>query len=194
MELVLVAHRCGTTFKIADVGAFVANDERALELSRVAGIDAEIGGEFHWAAGVLWYIHKRTIAEHGGIEGSEIVVTIRNHLPKILAHQVGMVLHRLADGAENDAFLGELFLESRLHRHGIHHSIHSRATQGKTLFERNAQFVESLHQFGVDFLALCIVLLLRRIGIVGNRLIVDVGQTKMSPCGLCLCLPIAESL
>ena len=43
MELIFVTHRCGATLEIAHVGAVVGNDECALKLSGVAGVDAEIG-------------------------------------------------------------------------------------------------------------------------------------------------------
>src|SRR5690606_7833967 len=44
VQLVLVAHGRGAAFQVADVGALLADDEGALELAGVAGVDAEIGG------------------------------------------------------------------------------------------------------------------------------------------------------
>ena len=43
MQLVLIAHRRGAAFQIADISAFVGNDQRALKLSRVLRVDPEIG-------------------------------------------------------------------------------------------------------------------------------------------------------
>src|SRR5436190_8624425 len=44
MELVLIAHRRRTAFQITDVCAFVGDDQRAFELTRVLRVDAEISG------------------------------------------------------------------------------------------------------------------------------------------------------
>ena len=53
VQLVLVAHRRGAALEVRDVGALVGDDEGALELSGVGGVDAEIGGELHRAAHAL---------------------------------------------------------------------------------------------------------------------------------------------
>ncbi len=45
VELVLVAHRRGAAFEIADVSALFGDDQRALELAGILGIDAEIGAD-----------------------------------------------------------------------------------------------------------------------------------------------------
>ncbi len=50
MELVLVADGRRAAFQIADVGALVGNDQRALELAGIALVDAEIGRQLHRAA------------------------------------------------------------------------------------------------------------------------------------------------
>ena len=42
VELVLVPHGCGTSLEIREIGAFVGNEECALELTGLTGIDAEI--------------------------------------------------------------------------------------------------------------------------------------------------------
>src|SRR5690606_5128180 len=47
VELVLVAHGRRAALEIAHIGAFLGDDQRALELAGIALIDAEIGGELH---------------------------------------------------------------------------------------------------------------------------------------------------
>src|SRR5207249_2273708 len=44
MELVLIAHRRRTAFQITDVCVLVGNNQRALELTGVLRVDAEISG------------------------------------------------------------------------------------------------------------------------------------------------------
>ena len=53
MQLILVAHRGGAAFEIADIGALVGDDQRALELAGVRCVDAEIGRQLHRAAHAL---------------------------------------------------------------------------------------------------------------------------------------------
>ena len=45
VELVLVAHRRGAAFEVGDVAALVGDDQGALELAGILGIDAEIGAD-----------------------------------------------------------------------------------------------------------------------------------------------------
>ena len=158
VQLVLVAHRCGAAFEITHVRPVVAHDERALKLPRLAGVDAEIGGKFHGAAHALGDIHEGTVGKYGGIERGEIIVAVGHHRAEVLAHQVGILAHGLADRTKDDAFLLQRLLESGLHRYGVHHGIYCHACQSHAFFKGNTEFVERLHQFGVDFLFPVLVL------------------------------------
>src|SRR5690606_9091720 len=60
MKLVLVTLRSGTTFQIRDVRALFRDDQRALELTGIALVDAEIGGKLHRATNALRNVHERT--------------------------------------------------------------------------------------------------------------------------------------
>ena len=53
VQLVLVALRRRAAFEIADGRAFVADDQRPLELAGVLGVDAEVGRQLHRAAHAL---------------------------------------------------------------------------------------------------------------------------------------------
>ena len=117
MELVLIAHWRGAALQVRHVSVVVGNDERALKLSSVAGVDAEIAAQLHRATHALGDIDERAVAEHATVQRSEEVVTIRYHGAQIFAHQVGMLLDGLADAAEDDALLAQLVLEGGLHRH-----------------------------------------------------------------------------
>ena len=97
MKLVLVAHGSRAALKIAHVGIVVGHDERTLKLSGIAGVDAEITAQFHWAAHSLGDIDEGAVAEHCRVEGCKEVVAIRHHGSQILAHQIGMILHCLTD-------------------------------------------------------------------------------------------------
>ena len=179
MQLVLVAHRCGAAFQVRHVAPVFADDECALKLPGVARVDAEIGREFHGAAHALGDVDERAVGEHGRVEGGEVIVGVRHDHTEVFAHQLGVFAHRFGERAENNTLLLQAFLEGRLHRHGVHHRIDGHSGQRHTLFEGNAEFLERLHQFGIDFLLL--VFLLGRVGVVVNGLIVDFGQAHQCP-------------
>ena len=150
MELVLIAHRSGATFKIRHVGIIICNNQCSFELTRIAGIDAEITAQFHRRTHPFRDIYERTIAEHRTVKSGKEVITIRHHRPKILLYEVGMFLYCLAYRAEYYAFLGKFLFKSGLHRHRVHYGIDGCPAKCETFFERNAQFVERLHQFRVN--------------------------------------------
>ena len=79
MQLVLVAHRCRTTFQIGHIAPVVAHDESTFELSRIPRVDSEIGGKFHRATHAFGNIDKGAVTKHCGIQRREIVVTIRDY-------------------------------------------------------------------------------------------------------------------
>ena len=71
MQLVLVAHRRGAAFEVADVGALVGDDQRALELAGVLLVDAEIGRQLHRAAHARRHVDERAVGEHRRVERRE---------------------------------------------------------------------------------------------------------------------------
>ena len=199
MQLVLVAHRSGASFEVADVAVVVGNDEGTLKLSRAERIDAEIAAQFHRAAHAFRDIDEGAVGEYGGVECGEKVIAIGHDSAYIAAHEVGMLLYGLAYRAEDNALLAQLVLESCLHGDGVHDGIDSRvAAQGEPFLKGNTQLVESLFQLRVDgwrtVVAFLGLLLCQRVGIVGYVLIVDGRQMEVSPGGSRLLLPIAEGL
>ena len=104
-----------------------------------------------------------------------------------------MVLYGVAYRAEDDAFLGKVLREGGLHADGVHDGVYRHAAQRKAFFERYAELVECLHQLGV-YLLILVLLLGERVGVVRNRLIVDLGHVHVSPLRLLHRLPVAECL
>ena len=66
MQLVLVALRRRAAFEIADIGALLGDDQRALELAGFRGVDAEIGRQFHRAAHAFGDIDEGAVREDRG--------------------------------------------------------------------------------------------------------------------------------
>src|SRR5512132_3631897 len=181
VELVLVAHRRRAALQIADVGTFVGDDERALELAGLLGVDAEIGRQLHRAAHARRHVHERAIAEHRRVEGREEIVAVGNDAAEVLANEVGVLAHRLGEGAEDHPHRFEFVLEGRRDGDGVEHGVDGDAREHLALAERNAQFVVGLEQLRVDFVqALRPVLALRR-GVVVHVLVVDLRIADPRP-------------
>src|SRR3546814_138321 len=77
VELVLVAHRRGAAFEIADIRALVGDDQRAFELAGILGVDAEIGGKLHRATHALGHVDEGAVGKDRAVERREIIVTLR---------------------------------------------------------------------------------------------------------------------
>ena len=123
VQLVLVAHRRGAAFQVADVGALVGDDQRALELAGVLLVDAEIGRQLHRAAHARRHVDERAVGEHRRIERGEEVVGHRHHRTEIFLHQVGMLADRLRHRHEDHAGLLQLLLEGGGDRDGVEHRV-----------------------------------------------------------------------
>ena len=103
VELVLVAHRGGAAFQVADVGPLFGDDEGPLELAGVGGIDAEVGGQLHRAAHALGDVAERAVGEDRGVERGEEVVAVGDDRAEVPADKVRVVLDGFGEGAEDDA-------------------------------------------------------------------------------------------
>ncbi len=194
MELVFVAHRCRAPLEIADVAVVVGHDQCALKLSRARGVDAEVGRELHRAAHSFGDIDKRSVAEYRRVERREEIVAVAHYFAQIFAHQIGIVLDRLAERAEDDAQLGEFLAMGGLDRHRVHHGVHSHAGEHLLLLEGDTQAVERIEQLRIDLVEALGRLFLFGRGIVADRLIVDRRYVEVSPCRHRQCLPMAERL
>ncbi len=200
VELVLVAHRRGAAFEVGNVRALVGDDQRALELAGVLGIDAEIGAELHRAAHALGDVDEGAVGEDRAVERGEEVVALRHHLAEPLLHQLRVLADRLADREEDHPGLLELLAEGGRHADAVEHRIDRDlaraldAGEHLLLFERDAELLVNLEDFGIDFVeALERRLLLRR-GVVVRVLIVDRRIAELGPVRLCHLLPQPERL
>ena len=142
VELVLVALGCRAALEVAHRCAVLAHDQRPLELPRVLGVDAEVGGQLHRALHALRHEDEAAVAEHRRVERGEEVVGVGHDRAEILPHQLGMILHRLRERAEDDAQLRQLLAEGRRHRHRVEHRVDGDAGQHLLFDQRDAELVE----------------------------------------------------
>ena len=170
VQLVGVAHGRGAAFQVADVGAFVGDDQRALELAGVLGVDAEIGGQLHGAAHALRDVAEGAVGEDRRVQRGEEIVGGRHHRAEIFLDQIGMFLDGFGEGAEDDAHLAQLCLEGGGHRDAVEHGIHRHAGEQFPLLQRDAQLFIGAEQFRID-----VVQALGPVGVGFGRGVVDDG-------------------
>ena len=194
MQLVLVALRSCAAFHIAHVCLFVGNDERAFKLTRTLGVDAEIARQLDGATHPLGDIAERPVAEHGRIQSSKEIVAARHNRPKVLFHNVGIFLHCLADGAEQDTLVLQHLLRSGLHRHRVHDGVVCHTCQLLLLPQGDTQLVEGGKQLRVHLVKALFQLFLLGSRIIDNILVVHLVILQMTPVGLLHGLPLAESV
>ena len=182
MQLIFIPHRRRTSFQIRNVRIVVRHNQRTFKLPRVTGIDTEIGGKFHRTTYPFRNIHERAVRKDSGVQRGKEIIPVTYHRAHIFLHQIGMFPHGFTERAKDNSFLHQRFLEGSLYGNGVHNGIHRHSAKSHLFLQRNTQFIKRLYQFRIDFLhALRSFFLLRRIGIIRNRLIVNFRDTEMCP-------------
>ncbi len=194
MELIFIPLRRRAPFHVAHVGAFFGDDQGALELSCIGGIDPEIGGKLHGTTHPLGNITERSVAEYRRVKGGKVVVGIGHHRSHILLHQVGMVPDSLAEGAKDDSQFRKRVRKGRLYRHTVHYRIYGNTSQLFLFVERNTQFTEGGQQFRIHLVETREFHLFLWSRVVDNVLEIDRIDLQVSPSGLLHGQPMAIRL
>ena len=108
--------RRGAAFHVGHLRAFIDDDEGALELAEILGVDPEIGLErmLHFHA---WrHVDERSAAENGAVQRAEFVVADRNDFAEPFPENFRMIFQPLGAAHENDALLADRFLDVRINR------------------------------------------------------------------------------
>src|SRR5262245_60096074 len=151
MKLIAIAHRCSAAFQIANVAAFVGNDERAFKLSRFACVDPKVRGKLQRTSHAFWDIGKRPITENSRIQSRKEIVAVRYDRSEILLNQIRVLPNGFRERTEINPELLELFAESRRHRHAVEDRIDCNARQELALLQRNAELLVSAQKLRIDF-------------------------------------------
>ena len=111
--------RRGAAFHIHDLAAFIGDDEGALELAEVFGVDAEVGLKrvFHLHA---WRdVDERAAGEDGAVERGELVVTGRNDFSEPLLENLGVLLQALGRADKDHALFADGGFDVRVGRFAV---------------------------------------------------------------------------
>ena len=151
VQLIFIAHRRGATFEITYGRSFFRNDQCALKLAGLRGIDAEISRQLHRTAHTLGDVAKGAIAKHRRIECRKKVIGVGHHRAQVFLHQLRMILHCFGKRTENDPQLAQLCFERRRDRDTVEHRIDGDAGEQIPVRRRgNAELLVGLEQLRVD--------------------------------------------
>ena len=194
VQLIFITHRSGAAFEITHVTALIGNNEGALKLPRLSGVNSKIRTQLQRTPHPFGDIYKRAIAEHRRIKRGKKVVRVRHHRAEIFFDELRMLLHRLGERTENHAMLGEFLLMRGANGDAVEHRIHCHARQALTLVQGHAEFFVGFQQLRIHLIeALRAILVLRaRRGVVADRLIINGLVLHLRPVRLFHCLPMAK--
>ena len=200
MELVLVAHRRGAAFEIADVAALFGDDQGALELAGILGVDPEIGRQFHRAADALGDVDEGAVGEDRGVEAGEQIVALRNDRAEVFLDEVGIFLDRFADRQEDhpgaQQFLAEGGRDADAVEHRIDRDFARAFDPGEhlLLLDRDAEFLIDAQDFGIDLVERSKLWLRLGRGVIISVLIIDRRNVELGPVDLLHLQPRGISL
>jgi hypothetical protein len=187
VELVLVAHRRGAAFEVGDVAALVGDDERALELAGIGGVDAEIGAELHRAAHALRNVDEGAVGEDRRVEAGEEIVARGHDRAEIFPNQVRKLPDRLGDGAEDDAGALQLGAEGGGDGDAVEHRVDRDlaraldAGEHLLLLDRDAELGVDAQDFGIDLVEAAELGLLLGLGVIIGILEIDRRDVELGP-------------
>ena len=134
--------RRGAPFHIHQLRAFIGDDERALELPEVLGVDAEIRLQRMLHLHPRGNIDERAAAEHRGVERAEFVVARGNHFPEPFAKNLRVFDERLGGPGEDHALVADGFLNIGIDGLGVKLRLHT--GEEFALLLRDAEPLEGL--------------------------------------------------
>src|SRR5436190_1466558 len=105
---------------------FIGNDERALELAEVFGVDTEVGLErmFHFHSGRD--VNERAAAEHCRIQCAKLIVGDRNNFAEPFPENFRIILKSLSRADKDHALFADGFLDVRIDRFAVKLRFHAR--------------------------------------------------------------------
>ena len=107
----LSVDRRGAALDVVHVGALVGDDQRALELAHVLGVDPEVGLQRDLDVDALGHVDERATRPHRGVERGELVVTHGDDGVEVLLEELRVLLERGVGVQEDDALGLELLVD-----------------------------------------------------------------------------------
>ena len=95
----------GTAFDVVDATALVGDNQRALELPHVLGVDAEVGLDRHLHVHPLGHVDERAARPDRGVKRGELVVCERDHGAEPISDYLRVLTQPTVHVEEDDALL-----------------------------------------------------------------------------------------
>ncbi len=165
--------RRGATLDVVHVGAFVDDDQRALELAHVLGVDPEIGLQRHLDVHARRDVDERAARPDRGVQSCELVVVLRDDRPEVLLDELLVLTQARVHVKEEDSLLLEIPLKLVVHDLGL--VLRAHACEVFLLRLGDAELVPGVEDLGRQVLP-ALGLLLGRSDVVVDALEVDVVQ------------------
>src|ERR1700733_375783 len=105
VQRVGLVDRRGAALDVVHVGALVDDDQGALELAHVLGVDPEVGLQRDLDVHALRHVDEGPAGPGGGVQRGELVVAGRDHRAVVLPEQVRVLLEGGVGVEEDDTLL-----------------------------------------------------------------------------------------
>ena len=106
-----IKFRRSAALHVGQLRAFIADDEGALELAEILGVDAEVSLQRMLHFHARWHVNKRSAAENGGVQRAEFVVADRDDFAEPFPENLRMILQSFGRSDENHALFADRFLD-----------------------------------------------------------------------------------
>src|SRR6478735_1423170 len=134
--------RGGAALHVNDLGTFVGDDERALELPEVFRVDAEVGLQRLRHLHARGHVDERSAGEHRAVERGELVVAGRDDLAEEFLEDLRVLAEAFRRVDEDHALLRDDVLDVRVGGLGVELRLHAR--EELALLFGNAETLEGL--------------------------------------------------
>ena len=84
MQRVAVVNRSGATFDVVNIRAFIGDDQGALELTHVLGVDSKVCLKRNLYVHTLWHVDEASARPNRGVQRSKLVVAGWNYCAEVL--------------------------------------------------------------------------------------------------------------
>ena len=111
MQRVGRVDRRGATLDVVHVRVLVDDDQRALELTHVLRVDAEVGLEGHLDRDSRRHVDERPARPDGRVERGELVVVLRDDRREVLLHKLLVLTEAGVHVEEDHALAREVLVE-----------------------------------------------------------------------------------
>src|SRR5205085_6576929 len=99
--------RRGAAFHVGQLRAFVADDQRPLELAEVLGVDPEVGLQWMLHLHPGRHVDERTATKDRRVQRAEFIVARRDDFAEPLSENFWMIFQPFAAADKNDALFAD---------------------------------------------------------------------------------------